>query len=82
MSYLNNLRKWWKKCITYHPPRTDAQRDAHASVNKILEKAGNDLLDIVPACEQTEFMLHQLQIARMWANAALAVHVNNPNKEE
>ena len=82
MSWIENLKKWWTKCITYHPPRTEEQRNAHARVNEIIAKAGEDLLEVCPASEQLENVLVKLQEARMWANASLAIHVNNPNPEK
>ena len=68
--------------MTYYPARTDAQRHAHVRVNQIIEQAGDELLDICPRSEQLEFVLQHLQIARMWANAGLGIHVNNPRKDK
>lgn len=76
-----NLRRWWKEIMTYYPARTDEQRQAHVRVNQIIEQAGEELLDICPRSEQLELVLQHLQIARMWANAGLGIHINNPRKD-
>ena len=81
MSWIENIRKWWKRSITYYPPLTDEQREAHERVNEIIEDAGNELIDICPASEQLENALIKVTEARMWAHAALAIHSNNPDAE-
>ena len=84
MSYMQDVRKIedfrkeWKGGITYHPPTSPEQIANHEQVNKIIEDAGFALLEVCPACDETRFALNALREARMWANAALAIYVNNP----
>ena len=73
--------KFWKEIIKYHPPKSDDQRHSHLKVNYIIEDTGDKLLRVCPKCNQLDIALMKLQEARMWANAALAIHVNNPKSE-
>lgn len=70
------LKAAWKKRSTYHPPLTEAHRNAHSHVNDIILETGLALIDICPDSRELSTALTQLTLARMLANAALAVHVN------
>ena len=82
MNKQDKLRKEWEKSISYHPPRTEEQRNAHAHVNDLIKQVGYDLIEVLPDCDEADFVRQCLQEARMWANASLAIHVNNPNRDK
>lgn len=76
------LKSEWRERNTYHPPRTDAHRHAHIDVNNIILEAGLSLIDVCPESQELSTALTWLTVARMLANASLAIHVNAQAKPE
>ena len=70
------LKAEWRKRNTYHPPLTESHRNAHSNVNDIILEAGLALIDICPESRELSTALTEMTLARMLANASLAVHVN------
>ena len=67
---------WWNKRCAYHPPTTDKQRDAHSTVNALIEQAGLTLIELCPDSDMLEKALDALFLAKMYGNGALAVYIN------
>lgn len=70
-------KREYRNRVKYHPPATDSMRRNHERVNELLTDVGCDLIDICPASREMSLVLTNLEQARMWANAALAIHVNS-----
>ena len=70
------LKTEWRKRNTYHPPKTEGQRNAHVDVGNIILEAGLSLIDVCPESRELSTALTWLTLVRMLANASLAVHVN------
>lgn len=56
----------------YHPPTTQARKDAHARVTEITLAAAKEIRDIVPPGRGLALALSNLEEARMWANQGIA----------
>lgn len=76
MNRKEQLKAEWRKRNTYHPPLTEVHRNAHRDVNDIILDAGLALIDICPDSRELSMALTEMTLARMLANASLAVHVN------
>ena len=76
------MKAEWRKRNTYHPPKTEAQRNAHIDVNNIILEAGLSLIDVCPDSRELSTALTCMTLARMLANGALAVHVNAETSPE
>ena len=72
---------WARRC-TYYPPKTYTQRGNHESVSDLIKGMGGLIIDICPKSRERSFALIKLEEARMWANAALAIHANAASTEE
>ena len=62
--------------FTPHAPKTEVQRENHEIVNAIFIDAAVKVAQICPRSEQLTKSIEYLQIAKMFANVALAVHNN------
>ena len=56
----------------YHPPKTDAQRQAHEQVSEMTLEMSIKLAELCPAGRNLSIALTLLEDVRMRANAALA----------
>ncbi len=65
----SDLMKNWH----YHPPKGD-QPQRYQLINKYTQEAAQRVIDYCPPSAEKTLALRALQQARMWANAAIAVH--------
>lgn len=67
-----------RKQFTYHPPKTDKQKEDHRKVNEAFQTIVDELIDVCPIySSQFQHALNSLMEARMWSNASLAIHNNS-----
>lgn len=66
--------------FVYHPPSTPERVAAHKAVNDITEEAARQILTHCPGCEELTLAIRRLQEARMWANAGIALHLEENTK--
>ena len=65
-----------KKRVKYHPPQTADQRLAHSTVGARCKDLMLELSALCPESRELSLALTKVEEARMWFNAALAVHNN------
>lgn len=58
--------------FNYHPPRSEARRNAHDTVRQTLLETAETLAAIVPPGREHAIVLTKLEEAMFWANAGLA----------
>jgi hypothetical protein len=56
----------------YHPPTTEAEREAHQEVRNQLLELAQDLEALLPDGREKALTITKLEEAMFWANAAIA----------
>ena len=79
--YKEMRKRKWAKAVAYHPPQNDEQRQAHEQINQATKELGDFLIDVCPPSDEQEHALNHIMLARMFANAARAIHVNARSDE-
>ena len=67
---------------TYHPPRTEEQKENHNRVNVAVLHLIHVLIDICPLSAQLREAISHIKTGRNKANESLAVHVNSKSSED
>ena len=62
--------------FTFHPAKTDEQREAHNRVNTLMLSTARQLIRFVPMSPELDKAIDALEIAKMRANQAVAIHNN------
>lgn len=78
MTKLSNIQL--ENLMKYHPPETPERLAAHELVNATILEAVQKIYEILPESRECSLFLTTMQEARMWANAAIAIHM--PRKSE
>jgi hypothetical protein len=60
--------------FTYHAPKNENVKADHEKVGEITKNAALDLVNLLPECPEATLALRHLQMARMMANAAIALN--------
>jgi hypothetical protein len=61
--------------FTDHPPDTPERRLAHEAINRAAIQFAETLNEVCPASAETMNAFAKVMEARMWANAAVAIHL-------
>ena len=64
--------------FAYHAPKVQADKDQHQSVRATLALATKDIAQNLPYSRERALFITSMQQAAMWANAALALHRDDP----
>jgi hypothetical protein len=59
----------------HHAPKEKSTIETHAKVRNLVTLLAQELNEIVPEGREKALMLTKLDEARMWANAAVAIHL-------
>lgn len=64
---------WARHASHYHPPATDAVREAHRLIAEACEASLVAILERCPPSADRTHALNHVRQARMWANSAIAL---------
>lgn len=62
-----------EEMFTYHAP-TEAAKAAHEEIDELSKEFALRVTIVVPECAERTLAIRYLQMARMWANAAIALN--------
>ena len=62
--------------FSYHAPSSDEVRNTHEIIRNRLRVLAHSLNGALPECREKSLAITHLEEAMMWANAAVARHMN------